>query len=145
MFFGPGDAPKVSASYVSGFKADSVGIEKDSKSIEINPERYFDIGLDFFPGLSNGFISGMTSVYRFTSSALGFDENAFKAVNLGADPDFVGGVKYGYQGGSGKSAAFVIHNVTSGSESAVPLPASAIGMLFVLVGVVGFRRSFLLG
>jgi len=139
-FFGQDGTPLVSVSYVSGKQAENVDISHNDKHIEINPERFFDVGFDFFPGLTDGFVSGMTSVYRFTSSVVGFNENAFKDVNLGADPDFVGGVHYGHSEGSGKSAGFKIH-ILQGGQDVVPLPSSAICLL--LVGLcLGIFRTY---
>jgi len=138
-FFGAGGASLVSGSFVSGYESDSIGIIKDSKYLGVANELYFDIELDF--SSSNGFGSGLNSVFRFTSSAAGFDENAFKDVNLGADPDFVAGVEYNTPSGSGGSAAFQIH-IMQGGQDAVPLPASVIGLVLLGAGLAVSRGAF---
>jgi hypothetical protein len=138
----PGFTPLFSVAHLTGFAAQSIEVARNNKHIEVNPEKYFDIALNYSPGFSGGFNSGMTSVYRIASNVAGFDENAFRSVNIGAVPNLFAAVKYGYATGSGKSGALEIIDIPDGEiVEAVPLPGSLIGLVLAGLSLVVFRGS----
>jgi hypothetical protein len=138
---GPGSGPPV----ISG-----VQVAKDSKFLEVNPEKHFDIEVDYQDGLGpdQAFTNTQTSVLVFTGT--GLDADDFRTVNKEDGPGqtlvdsiFFGGIHFGY--GNGLSAktggTITTDGPPPGGPESVPLPSSIFGLLLAGAGLMAFRRT----
>jgi hypothetical protein len=144
-FFGAGDVPLFNGTQVGAGPPTVEGIQiaKDSKFIEVNPEKFFDIELDYQDGLGPGqaFTTGLTSTLKFTGT--GLTAESFQDVNLGGEPAFFGGIHFGYGGNlSAKTGGTTLHfDPPPGGPEGVPLPSSVYGLLLAAAGLMTFRRT----